>query len=99
MFSVSRTPANAVVIGEKLSVIEFHAARGSGVGIGISVAAFPFFFSSVGRSAQQGGRTCRFRTRAKTNKLQTPKIILITHQKQLLVWLRVFVHTCREIPV
>uniref|UniRef100_A0A8C3AU49 Dedicator of cytokinesis 4b n=1 Tax=Cyclopterus lumpus TaxID=8103 RepID=A0A8C3AU49_CYCLU len=28
MFSVSGAPVNAVVIGEKLSVIEFHAARG-----------------------------------------------------------------------
>lgn len=30
------------MIGEKLAVIEFHAARGSGVAVGISVAAFPF---------------------------------------------------------
>lgn len=51
MFSLPMSPVNAVVIGEKLAVIEFHAARGSGVAIGISVAAFPF---SSGRSAQQG---------------------------------------------
>lgn len=42
MFSFSRIPVNAVVIGEKLAVIECHAARGAGVAIGISVAAFPF---------------------------------------------------------
>lgn len=28
IFSFARTPVNAVVIGEKLPVIEFHAARG-----------------------------------------------------------------------
>lgn len=35
-------PVNAVAIGEKLAVIEFHAARGTEVALGISVAAFPF---------------------------------------------------------
>lgn len=53
MFSFSRTPVNAVVIGEKLPVIEFHAAGGSGVEIGIFCGSFSF---SGGRSAQQGSR-------------------------------------------
>lgn len=41
MFSFSRAPVNAVVKGEKLSVIEFHAATGLGGRIGISVAGLP----------------------------------------------------------
>lgn len=47
MFSFSRTPVNTVVIGEKLAIIEFHAARGSGVGVGNSVA-----------ESFSGGRSC-----------------------------------------
>lgn len=39
---VCHTAVNAVVVGEKSAVIKFHAARGSGVGIGICVSAFPF---------------------------------------------------------
>lgn len=38
-----------------------------------------------GRSAQQGSCLHWFQRRPKQNKLKTPKIILITHQKQMLV--------------
>lgn len=41
MFSFSGAPVDAVVKGEKLAVIEFHAARGFGGRTGISVAGFP----------------------------------------------------------
>lgn len=36
-----KTPVNAAVMGEKLAVIEFPAARRYGVGVGIFVTAFP----------------------------------------------------------
>lgn len=52
MFSFWGTAVNAVEIGEKLAVIEFHAARGSGVRGRISVAAFAFFRWEVSTAGQ-----------------------------------------------
>lgn len=62
MFPFSRSPVIAVVIGAKLAVIEFCAARGAGVAKGISVAASPF---SSGRSAQRGTCLHWFQTKPK----------------------------------
>lgn len=91
MFSVSRTPVNAVVIGEKLSLIEFHAARGSGVSIGISVAAFP---SPLGGLHSRAAAFTDFKRDqnkyakdAKDYPNYTPETAAC-----------VFVHTSREIP-
>lgn len=85
-------PVNAVVIGEKLSVIEFHAARGSGVGIGISVAAFPF---PLGGLHSRADAFTDFQ-QANQNKQDNPNYTPETDA--CVVYLCVFMHTCREIP-
>lgn len=73
----------AVVMAGKLSVIECHAATGPGVGIEVSVAAFPF---PLGGLHSRAAAFTDLHKPTETNKLNTPNIILITRQEQMLVW-------------
>lgn len=94
---VFSSAVNAVVIGEKLPVIEFHAARGSGVRIGISAAAFPFPLGGLHSGAaacadfKQANQNKQAKD-AKDNPNYTPETAACV------ACLCVFVHTCREIP-